>query len=289
MHRPQTLPAESTIRAAVSLLADSDVRVVAACRRKILEWGVLAAPALRRACEQDDPRLRLRARRLLRSLMLRAWVHRVKRFAATLGENPGSDDVVRGAILLGRLERCEGSDSVTAWTKLQEWGRTLARHVHERSAGARSRLLRAYLTHELGFTGEHVDHYSPRAVSLDTVIEDRAGSATALALIYLAVADAAGMRVSLVRPGDRLLVRVHGARPSLVDPVRGTPLTRAACVRELHLAGVPLAAAALDEISGRDVLSSVFSDLLRVYGYLEDREVCAALERVRPWLADAPD
>src|SRR5690606_22274283 len=73
MQQP-TARTPSAVRAAIRLLADDDARVWRACRLRLRAWGEDARDELERAASHDDARLRVQARRLLRTLDLDAWL-----------------------------------------------------------------------------------------------------------------------------------------------------------------------------------------------------------------------
>ena len=105
-------PPASTVAAAVRLLADTDERVVGTCRRQLLQWGRIAIPEVRQAARHGEPRLRTRARRLLRTLELRVWNRGMLRFVRALQRERGAAARWRdprvlegGAMLLASLAR----------------------------------------------------------------------------------------------------------------------------------------------------------------------------------------
>lgn len=289
-------PSPSAVEAAVSLLVDPDPRVVVACRRQIVRWGSAAVATLQRAAELSaDPRLRLRARTVLRTVDLRLWLDGMQRFVRAL--NRASLSVHRdhhvletGALLLSSLGRVEGVDR-----RAVEEG--LDRHADElrallrgcpRTAVRSARALRDQLGGDRDRGSYHIDQYDVRATLLDEVVESLRGTPVTLVILYLLVGRRIGMCVSGVGLPDRVLVRVHGARSVLVDPARGgRSVTNAECIRGLRARGYTgPSSTCMRELDDRELLSFMLASLRRVYGYREDAEVLRAIRRAAALLSD---
>ena len=69
--RHEPLPRPSVVEAAVRLLGDDDPGVVQACADRLIGWGESSRRAIERAARDSDPRVRVRARALLRTLTIR--------------------------------------------------------------------------------------------------------------------------------------------------------------------------------------------------------------------------
>src|SRR6185436_9167929 len=128
---------------AVSLLVDPDARVVALCRRQVLVWDHHALTELRNAADGDDPRLRVRARALLRTLELRHWVQGMERFVRALERVvvPAHRDhrvLEIGALLVAALGRVHGVDRRATADALEHYGEELCALVSRRPRTAMS-------------------------------------------------------------------------------------------------------------------------------------------------------
>ena len=283
-----TLPSLATIQAAVSLLGDPMPTVARACSQRILDWGKSAIPFLLEAAEHPDARLRVRARALLRTIDLRAWVDDVRRFADRLhaARSAAITDFAlleEGVCLLSAVGRPLQRSRDELVARLDAGGRAVARLVAGRSAATAARLLGEYLAGEQGFDGERGSYYEPRDVSIDTVLARRSGTPIALCLVYLLIGRRAGLRLTGVNMPDHALLRLHGARPVLIDPFHGgRTVTRADCVRYLRGLGYSYPASYfLGDLDDRQVLLDFVGNLARVYGYKEDRGLCQAIEQAR--------
>ncbi|MEM7202752.1 MAG: transglutaminase family protein [Planctomycetota bacterium] len=295
-HPEQTRPLPSAIEAAVSLLADADPRVVAACREQVLRWGAAALPVLRRAAKEADPRLRVRSRSLLRTLFLRDWLDRVRRFsrvavieAAQRRATPGL--LERGLLLLAEVgflgdADCAGESPVVLAAAERD-AEELRLRVRGRTAASSARALGQLLARERGWSAEGVSYYELGGVVLDTAVDRRRAVPLVLALWYVIVGRRAGLRVAPVELPDHWLVRVHGARPVLVDPGHdGTSLTKGDCIRHLRTRGyVGAASSQLADVDDGETLQAYVDSLARVFGYREDGEVLRALHQAGEALA----
>jgi regulator of sirC expression with transglutaminase-like and TPR domain len=278
-------PKTSSMRAAISLLTDSDPKVVSTCRAQILEWGRAVRPLLVETSRRGEARLRAQARGMLRTMELLDWGEQVREYAASLP----SEDVLplqqfeEGVVLLSGMGRQDKSRATTIRKALDVFADDLRPRVAEKSALTSARLLAAYLRHDLGFDGSHSSFYELSSVHFDQVLEGRRGVPVTLALLYLLVGRRAGLAIAGMAIPDHFLVRVHGVRPVLLDPYHeGRQVTKADCIRYLRVAGYGLHTSSyLHDVSDRQILDCLLRNLLRVYGYREDHEICSAIETAR--------
>jgi len=291
---PVTKPSRSAVEAAISLLLDRDPRVVAACRRQLRNWGDEAVPALRRAVAAGEPVLRLRARAMLRSVLLHAWTEGVRQFSEALNRAPLAayrdyGVLQTGALLLAGLDRDSTTDHGEVARALDDHADAVRELLRgrPRTAARAARALRDYLGDQAGFASKHVDHYDVRANNLDEALESRLGTATALAALYVLVGRRTGMCITAVGLPDHVIVRVHGARSVLIDPSRGGRIvTHADCIRGVRRRGYTgPASSCLRELDDRELLLCLLDGLHRVHGYREDAEVLATIRRARASLS----
>jgi regulator of sirC expression with transglutaminase-like and TPR domain len=157
-----------------------------------------------------------------------------------------------------------------------------------RTAVTSARLLAGYLTGEIGYGGSRSNYYDVSNILFDKVVAQRRGVPVSLALLYILIGRRAGLDITGVALPDHFLVRVHGARPVLLDPFHGgRTITKVDCLRYLRSAGYASDANSLSEVDDRAILLAFLGDLQRVYGYREDREICEALQRARRLFASA--
>ncbi len=273
-------------------MTDPDPRVFAACRKQVLSWGAAALPVLRRAVAGSDPRLRVRARALLRIVGLRAWADDVQRLAraflrVTGGRRHDPFALEKGALLLtaiGRVEQPEGAPLVAV---VEREAAALRECMHGRTAASCARALGDYLSRAAGYTADRASYYDLDAILLDTVARRKRAIPLVLALWYVILGRRVGLRASAVALPDQYLVRIHGARPVLVDPAReGNTVTKGDCVRHLRAKGYSDAPSSyLEDLDDRRLLLAYVDALQQVFGYREDGESLAALRRARDALA----
>jgi regulator of sirC expression with transglutaminase-like and TPR domain len=172
---------------------------------------------------------------------------------------------------------------------LDRYAEELAPRFRGKSAMTCARLLSGYLSNQLGYSGSQSSFYEVSNVQFDKVVTIRRGVPIALALLFILVGRRAGLEVSGVAIPDHFLVRVRGARPVLLDPYHeGRQVTKADCVRYLRIAGYSLHTKSyLEDVPDCEILDCLLRNLLRVYGYREDNELCSVLENARQTLVRA--
>jgi regulator of sirC expression with transglutaminase-like and TPR domain len=284
--RDNSLPSAETIRAVVSLLSDPNQGIVEVCQNKLVEWGGASAAGLREAVMDDNPRLRLRSRRILRSISLKAWLDSLTDYASFSGgvpSDPFSDHKMLedGVFLLSSLGR--PADCETTRLVLDQLGNELHARIRGQSAASSARVLRQFLAVENGYGGGCSSYYDEQNVHLDMVSSGHRGIPITLSILYLLVGRRAGMRLSGVEMPDHFLIRVHGTRPVLVDPFHGgRTITRADCARYLRTMGYSCSTSPfLEDMDDRQILISLLGNLQRVFGYREDRETIEIIEQAR--------
>lgn len=283
---PIAPPRAASVEAAVSLLGDADRRIFEACRRQLVAWGSAARPSLRRAADGPEPRLRARARAVLRSLDLQDWLGRVRGIAVrALHEMPDrarcgvlEDGICVLSSVADPSRDCR--DEVTA--ELDSLASQVRGSMRVRTAASAARALAELLAHTHGFTGDATSYYELDNLLFDRVLVTKKGMPTSLSALYILVGRRVGLQLSGMRMPDHFLARVHGARPVLLDPFHGgRTITKVDCIRYLRSAGYAPEPSLLHEVDDRGILLAFLSDLQRVFGYREDREVCETLQRAR--------
>lgn len=302
MSDPTLQPPARRIQAAVSLLTDSDPRVVAACRRQLLSWGEEARMALDMAVRERDPRLRVRARGILRTLDLQDWLSALED-AAQRFDHPGHQRadslLLQGALLLCsidqgriRMRPRRGASylgpalrmppqGIMIEADLRRLGLELTKRIAGRSLPSAAKALSALMADEQDFTGGESSYFSPASVHIADVFHARRGIPVSLSILYLLVARWAGLSAAGVRMPDHFLVRLHGVRPVILDPFhRGRQVTKSDCVRYLRSAGYGNSTAEYTrDLADREVLAELCRCLARVYRGRGDREATGALDQ----------
>lgn len=285
-------PPQASVRAAISLLTDEDAMVVQACQTQLLAWGESVRASLEDACGEGDSRLRAKVEQTLRHLDIADWDAQVTAFAARMprvGKMPW-EMIEEGAMLLSSMGRRRDSiDANQVTATLDGFAAELAPRFRGKSAMTCAKLLTGFLSNQLGYGGSQSSFYESSNVQFDKVVKVRRGVPVSLALLYVLVGRRAGLDVCGVAIPDHFLVRIHGARPVLLDPYHeGRQVTKADCVRYLRLAGYSLHTNSyLEDVNDCQLLDCLLRNLLRVYGYREDNELCSALENARQTLVRA--
>lgn len=263
------------MEAAVSLLGDHDAVVARACRAQLLQWGEPVRPLLLVATLTDEPRLRIRARSVLRSLDVRLWASEVFQ---VLSENREAGNLFEGCTLLSAADG-RGMALPEMKRRIRYFADRLRPRIAGRSSRTSAKLLSSLMSVELGFQGERACFYEPRNVQVHRVMERRLGLPISLSILYLLVGREAGLSMAGVGMPNHFLVRIHGSRPMLLDPFHGgRAVTKADCVRYLRAAGYGSSAMDhLRDLHDREVLLSLARTLLRAYKNRNDTDLCEAL------------
>ncbi len=259
---PESLPpTPAEVAAAIVFLADDRGPVQAAARERLLRWGAAARGPLREAAEVDHVRTRAQARALLRTMEVRDLLQRFAGLRLGEGGRSPAMALLSGAVDLAQIVRTFGPEAPELARRLRAEARTLRRRFEGRSVAVCARLLAERLHGELGLRGEpgslagdggppDLDH-----VLVDRVLARGAGIPVSLSLVYLLVARWAGLSAAGVAMPDHVLVRLHGARPVLIDPFHGgRTVTKADCARHLRNLGYAAVRHHLRDLSDREFL-----------------------------------
>ncbi len=282
----ETVRDNPAIQAVVRLLADDDAKVLRLCRSQLLEWGNAARADLESAELDDNPRVRLRARAVLRSLELRTWTREFARDVAEARETGGPfallEAGMRGLIGLVQPERDGARAFDLAIDSLADELRPL---VATRSSRTAARRLSEVLCLRHGIRGSRRMPKDSRAWLPDGVLESARGPSSVLGGLYLLIGRRAGLDLSGVLLPDFLVVRIHGRRRILIDPYHeGRTVTRQDCLRyvsRIERFGGGLVRRSLEDVDDSDVLDRILEDLILVHDRPEQGEVRDALRIAR--------
>ena len=155
----------------------------------------------------------------------------------------------------------------------------------------RLRLLNPYFFHELGFAGNVNDYYDPRNSLLPAVLETRRGIPITLGLLYIELAQRAGLHADGVCfPGHFLVKLTLPNGEVVIDPYSGQSLTRedlderlAPFRRQLEGTGARAADASLaiwlQPATARVILTRLLRNLWQVHRNADDLPRLAAVLR----------
>ena len=230
-----------------------------------------------------------------------------RRAFAALVRRPASEiDLVRAALLIAR-GAYPALDEAACYAALDDWGRQVRARLPAAgvatphaplSPRAVLDVLNEVLIAGAGFHGNVDDYYDPRNSYLNEVIARRTGIPISLALVYIAVARRAGLRLhGVALPGHFLvgyrtpgLERAGTAGALYLDPFNGATIRSGAdCIawfRQAHLAGRPFLRHWLDPVPPRPFLIRLLNNLKAVY--LEREDWAAAVSILGYLLAANP-
>ena len=178
-------------------------------------------------------------------------------------------DLARAALLVA-CEAYPDLDIAHYLALLDDLARTASDRMRP-SDGAFSRLqvLNGFLFDELGFRGNEEDYYDPRNSYLNNVLDNRLGIPITLSIVYIAVAERAGLQVSGIGMPGHFLVKHSGANGDIIlDPyLRGIPLSSNELRQRIQAFGGETADAAryLSATTKRQIISRLLSNLKRIH------------------------
>ena len=222
------------IAALIELLND-DRAVATAVRKRLLDLGEAALPALRGAEEREDPRIRLRARQV-RTVLERRLTFR-KLMALAESRDP---DLEEGVLHLASTHTPQ-IDHVEIRAKLDSMAAEL-RPLVDAGHSPQMKLL-AFLSgvhRVLGFSGDREDFYNYDNNFLHTVIERRRGIPISIILIYILLGRRLGLEFRAVGTPQRALAwHRNEAYSTYIDAFdSGKLMTRDDCIAFLKRQGV---------------------------------------------------
>jgi len=128
---------------------------------------------------------------------------------------------------------------------------------------------------EYRYHGNRQNYYDPRNSYLNQVIDRRTGIPITLSIVYMAVADSVGLRVSGVGMPGHFLVKHSGPRGEIyIDPFNsGRLIDAAGCarlVKEASNGNIELRSEHLVAVSKKQILTRVLTNLLAIYSEAKD-------------------
>ncbi|MBV1882846.1 MAG: tetratricopeptide repeat protein [Pseudomonadales bacterium] len=96
-----------------------------------------------------------------------------------------------------------------------------------------------YLYQNQGFKGNADDYDNPDNSFLDKVLESHKGIPISIAIIYMGVGHALGLKVKGISFPGHFLIKIIGEREIIIDPFHGKINSRRDCITLLRNAGEP--------------------------------------------------
>lgn len=247
-------PSPATIAATIALLGD-DPATARTARQRLLRWGALALLPLQEGAEAESIPVRVQCRSILRDLEVRDCLRRFGALRLGRGGRGAAPPLLEGAVLLSKMVRTFVPDAPELAAQLRREANELRAQCTGRTTQTCARLLAERLHARFGLRGGDANTLDLDHVLIDRVMTARIGVPVTLSLVYLLVARWAGLSVAGVAMPDHFLVRLHGVRPSLVDPYHGgRTVTKADCARYLRANGHDQVRDHLRDLSDREVL-----------------------------------
>lgn len=205
-------------------------------------------------------------------------------FIEAVAASEESLDLARAALLIAaeenpRLDVCQYIERLN----------TLGKEAHERLKGENGNSVEAlnrFLFDEHCFAGNRRDYYDPRNSFLNEVIDRRKGIPITLSLVYMEVAQRAGLKAEGVCFPGHFIVRTfsHDGSPNLIDTYNCCRLDRDGCqslLDNLYGGSVNLRDEHLRPSSKREILVRMLTNLKAVYTRNNmHRQAVAASDRI---------
>jgi regulator of sirC expression with transglutaminase-like and TPR domain len=189
-------------------------------------------------------------------------------FAQEVNRPTEAINLARAALVMGQFEYPDLD--VAAYLDRLDYlaeiaGRTIA------SADLPALMLAQFLFDKLGFTGDSENYTDPRNSFLNEVLERRLGIPISLSVLFLEVAQRAGVRAEGVGLPGHFIVRVvlDSGQVIYLDPFhRGAILSEDDCrerVRSLTDGRLPFSEAFLNPVNARYILTRMLNNLKNFY------------------------
>lgn len=262
-------------QALVRLLADDDEQTVRLVKEQLTQDGPSIIEDLRDLAGCDDPLAALHARDVLHGVVQNEALDRFEELCPAFTE----DSDLEEACWLLAAALLRGFEPAAYRHRLDAWGSELARRLH-RASGDRHRvdIMTDFLAGELVFCGNTDDYYNDRNSLLPCVLDSRKGIPISLTLVYMLVAQRAGVPVEGVNLPGHFLAR-HGS--VLFDPFHhGRVLSRRGCEEILRRQNQQLEDWHLAAASPQQMLTRILANLLYVY---HRRGHTVLYDRVKHW------
>jgi regulator of sirC expression with transglutaminase-like and TPR domain len=253
--------------AIVRLLRDDDPDTVRLVKEQLALGGEDAMAGLRDLAELDDARVSRHARDVIAEIASHGADEEFHLFCHFFSHDA---DLERGCWMLAQALNPE-SDTASFEALVNQWGRQfLVRISGVVSSRQRLQALADFMAGELYFRGNTDNYYCERNSLLPSVIESRMGIPISLTILYMLVAERAGMKVEGINLPGHFIAR-HGEL--LFDPFhKGRILTRADCTEILHRQNLKLKPSHLEAATPRQILLRILANLLYVYDLTKDED-----------------
>ena len=262
--------------AIVRLLRDNDPDTVSLLKNQLVDSGPEIIDHLRDLAAVDDATVSGHAHDILAEIESRAALDE---FTLLCHLFPDDGDIEEACWLLARIF-LPGIETEHYQRKLEVWGRQL-RRLTDSAISTRERvaILTNYLANDLGFRGNSEQYYDVHNSLLPSLIDSKLGIPISLAVLYIAVAARADIKIEGINLPGHFIVR-HG--DIFFDPFhRGKILMPSDCEAILRKQKLTFQPSYLEPATSRMILIRVLANLLYIF---QDNGDEAQHERIAGWL-----
>ena len=262
--------------AIVRLLRDNDPDTVALLKTQLVDGGPESIDHVRDLAAVDDATVSAHALEMLSEIETRQ-AH--DEFTLLCHLFPDDGNIESACWLLARLF-LPGVETEHYQRKLDQWGRQLTRLTSAAiSTRERVAILTNYLANDIGFRGNSEQYYDVHNSLLPSLIDSKLGIPISLAVLYMAVAGRAGIKIEGINLPGHFIVR-HG--DIFFDPFhRGKILMQSDCESILRKQKLTFQPSYLEPATSRMILVRVLANLLYIF---QDNGDEPQRERIQNWL-----
>ncbi len=249
------------IEALIKLLEDDSATVITAVDSRLRALIPESLPALRAAQDSESPRVRGRARELLRGLSQTAAIDRLIEIASQ--SNPDLEDMV---LWMGRLQDPELSFEAVRASLDQLAQEAAAFQSAENSCRENFEAFLRFIHKEKGFSGDTEDFHAYVNNFLAAVLKRRKGMPITLILVYMLVGKRLGIQIDAIGSPYRALAFYHDpAFETYIDAFGGGKMwSHHDCVSYLKQSGFknPDTKHFLRRLSSREIIERMTRNLI---------------------------
>ncbi len=262
--------------AIIQLFQDDDPETVRLVKEQLAQGGREIVDELKELVAESDLLVSQHAAEVLHAVLERDAKEDLTLLCHFFGD---SHDLENVGWTLSRCLQPE-VDTEPYEALIRSWGRQfLLRSSEAISNRERVRKLVQFVHGELGFNGNTEDYYSEKNSLLPCVLDMRKGIPISLTLIYMFIAERAGMKVYGVNLPGHFIAR-HG--PVFFDPFHGGKiLTKADCEKILSCQRLVLSDRHLLPATPRQIFIRMLVNLLYIYDLTGDRQ---KYSQINSWL-----
>ena len=262
--------------AIVRLLRDNDPDTVTLLKNQLVDGGPETLVHVRDLAAVDDATVSAHAQEILSEIESRQS-HDEFTLLCHLFADDG--DIEGACWLLARIF-LPGVETEHYQRKFDQWGRQVTRLTAAAiSTRERVSILTNYLANDLGFRGNSEQYYDVHNSLLPSLIDSKLGIPISLAVLYIAVAGRAGIKIEGINLPGHFIVR-HGE--VFFDPFhRGKILMQSDCESILRKQKLTFQPSYLEPATSRMILIRVLANLLYIF---QDNGDEAQHDRIKGWL-----